>query len=155
MGELILSIVPRALSSPSCVLGGLPLPHPPFIVVFFLLNGVSRVGTCPISSSLQLLGVVVRTEKYGRVRHKALNAIMVAFPLNTFIVLFCFSSFPAPWDYRECHYRWQVASSILGFTVPRNGFSSPRSRRDFSLGLGLWPNIDIDMGLLVFYPPQV
>ena len=83
------------------------------------MNGVSRVGICPISPSLQLLGVVVRTDKYGRVRHKALNAIMATFNLNSFVVLFCFSTFPAPLDDRECHYRWQVASSILGFTVPR------------------------------------
>ena len=67
-----------------------------FIVVFFLLNGAPRVGTCPISPSLQLLGVVVRTEKYGRVRRMALNAIMTAFPLNTFVVLSCFSTLPAP-----------------------------------------------------------
>ena len=63
-----------------------------FIVVSFLLNGVPRAGTCPISHFLQLLGVVVRTEKYGRVRHKALNAIIAAFPLGTFVffvVLFC------------------------------------------------------------------
>ena len=74
---------------------------------FFLLNGVPKVGTCPISPSLQLLGVVVRTEKYGRVRHKALNAIMAAFPLDTFVfsvVLFCFSTFPALWNNIECHY---------------------------------------------------
>ena len=151
MGELILSIVSGALSGPSCVLGGLPLPHPPFIVIFFLLNGVSRVATCPISPSLQLLGVVVRTEKYGRVRHKALNAIMVAFPLNTFVVLFCFSTFPAPWGDRECHYQWQVASFILGYTVPRRVL--PMAEEGFFLGLGPCPNIDIDMGLLVFYPP--
>ena len=89
-----------------------------FVVVFFLPNGVPRVGTCPIIPSLQLLGVVVRTEKYGRVRRKALNVIMAAFPLNTFVVLFYFSPFPAPWDDRECHHQWQVASSILGYTVP-------------------------------------
>ena len=51
-----------------------------FIVVFLHLNGVPRVGTCPISPYLQLLGVVVRTEKYGCVRHKALKAIKAAFP---------------------------------------------------------------------------
>ena len=90
-----------------------------FILVFFLLNGVPRVGTCPISLSFQLLGVVVRTEKYGHVRYKALNAIMIAFSLDTFVVLFCFSTFPAPWGDRECHYQWQVASFILGYTVPR------------------------------------
>ena len=121
---MVLGTVPGALSGPSCVLGGLCPTlllslYSPFIAVFFLLNGVSRVDTCPISPSFQLLGVVVRTEKYGRVRHKALNAIMAAFPLNTFIVPFCFSTFPASWDGRECHYRWQVTSSILGYTVPR------------------------------------
>ena len=89
-----------------------------FIVVSFLLNGVPGVGVCPISPSLQLLGVVVRTEKYGRVRHKTLNAIMTAFPLDTSvfsIVLFCFSVFPALWNDMECHYQWQVASLILGY----------------------------------------
>ena len=110
LGELVLGTAPGALSGPSYVLGGL---HPalllslysPFIAIFFLLNEVSRVGTCLVSPSLQLLGVVVKTEKYGRVRHKTLNAIMATFPLNTFVVLFYFSSFPAPWDDRECHYR--------------------------------------------------
>ena len=124
LGELILGTVPGALSGPSCVLGGLRPAlsaslYSPFIVVFFLLNGVSRVGTCPISPFLQLLGVVVRTEKYGRVKHKTLNVIMAAFPLNTFVVLFCFSTFPAPWGDRECHYQWQVTSSIFGYIVPR------------------------------------
>ena len=78
-----------------------------FIVVSFLLNGVPRVGTCPISPSLQLLGVVVGTEKYGRVRHKALNAVIAAFPLDTSVfsvVLFCFSAFPALWNDLECYY---------------------------------------------------
>ena len=124
LGELVLGTAPGALFGPSCVLGGLRPAlllslYSPFIAVFFLLNGVPRVGICPISHSLQLLGVVVRTEKYGRVRHKELNAIMIAFPLNTFVVLFCFSTFPVPWDDRECHYRWQVTSSILDYTVPR------------------------------------
>ena len=83
------------------------------------MNGVPRISTCPINPSLQLLGVVVRTEEYGRVKHMTLNAIMATFPLNTLVVFFCFSTFPAPWDDRECHYRWQVTSSILGYTVPR------------------------------------
>ena len=148
LGELVLGTAPRALSGPSCVLGGL---HPallfslysPFIAVFFLLNGVLKVGTCLISPSLQLLGVVVRTEKYGRVRHKALNAIMAAFPLNTFVVLFCFSTFPAPWLDRECHYRWQVTSSILGYTVLRKallvveeGLFLPATEEGFFLWAG-------------------
>ena len=124
LAELVIGTVPGALSGPSYVLGGLRPAfsvslYSLFIVVFFLLNGVPRVGTCPISPSLQLLGVVVRIEKYGRVRHKALNAIMAAFPLNTFVVLFYFSTFPAPWDDKKCHYRWQVTSSILGYIVPK------------------------------------
>ena len=94
------------------MLGGLyPTPsislHTLFIVVSFLLNGVPRVGTCPISLSLQLLGVVVRTEKYGSVRHKALNAIVAAFPLDASVfsvVFFCFSAFPALWNDMECRY---------------------------------------------------
>ena len=76
-----------------------------FIVVFFLLNGVPRVGICPISPSFQLLGVVVRTEKYGHVRHRVLNAIMTVFPLDTFVDIFYFSTFSAPWGDRECHYQ--------------------------------------------------
>ena len=89
-----------------------------FIADFFLLNGVPRVGTCPINPSLQLLGVVVRTGKYDRVRHKALNAIMATYPLDTSlfsVILFCLNTFPAPWDDMECHYQWQVASFILGY----------------------------------------
>ena len=89
-----------------------------FIVDFFLLNEVPRIGTYPISHSLQLLGVVIRTGKYGRVRHKALNAIMTAFPLVTSlfsVVLFCFGTFPTPWDDMGCYYQWQVASFILGY----------------------------------------
>ena len=87
---------------PSSVRGGGKDPpsvslFPLFIVVSFFLNGVPKVGTCPINLSLQLLGVVVRTEKYGSVRHKTLNAIMTAFPLDVFVfsvVFFCFSTFP-------------------------------------------------------------
>ena len=89
-----------------------------FLVVSFLLNGIPRVGTCPISPSLQLLGVVVRTEKYGRVRHKALNAIMTAFPLDASdfsVVLFCFNAFPILWNDMECHYQWRVISFILDY----------------------------------------
>ena len=102
---------------------------PLFIAIFFLLTGVSRVGICPISPYLQLLGVVVRTEKYGRVRHKALNAIMAALPLNTsifFVVLFCFSTFPALWNDMECYYRWQVASLILGYIHAEEDFPHGR-----------------------------
>ena len=100
-----------------------------FIVVSFFLNGVLGVGACPISPSLQLLGMVVRTEKYGRVRHKALNTIMTAFPLGTSafsVVLFCFSVFPALWNDMECYYRWQVASLILDYIHAEEDFPHGR-----------------------------
>ena len=100
-----------------------------FIVVFFLLNGVPRVGTCPISLSPQLLGVVIRTEKYGSVRHKALNAIMTVFSLDASVfsvVFFCFSVFPALWNDMECHYQWHVASFILGYIHAKE--DSPHGR---------------------------
>ena len=119
------------------------------------MHGVPRVGTYPISPSLQLLGVVVRTEKYGHVRHKALNAIMAAFPLDTSvfsIVLFCFSAFLALWNNMEFHYQWQGSSFILGYIHAKE--DSPHGRGGVFLGLGPWPSVDIDMGLLVFYPPQ-
>ena len=75
--------------------------HPPpfvslyshFIVVFLLLTEVPRVGTCPIRSYFQLLGVVVRTEKYGCVRHKALNTIKAACPCTLSFYLLSFSTF--------------------------------------------------------------
>ena len=115
LGELVLGTIPGALSGPSYVLGGL---HPPplsvslyslFIVDFFLLNGVPRVGVCPIRPSLQLLGVIVRTGKYGHVRHKVMNAIMTVFSLDTSLfsaVLSCYSTFPALWYDIVCHYKW-------------------------------------------------
>ena len=107
----------------------------PFIVVSFLLNGVPRVGTCPISLSLQLLGVIVRIEKYGSVRHKALNAIVAAFPLDASIfsiVFFCFSAFPAPWNDMDCCYWWYVASFTLGYILAEE--DSPMAEEGFSLG---------------------
>ena len=72
-----------------------PFCFPPlsFIVVSFLMDRVPGVGTCSISPSLQLLGVVVKAEKHGHVRHKALNVMMPAFPsdISLFsVVLFCF-----------------------------------------------------------------
>ena len=82
--ELVLGMTRGAFSGASGVLGVPPLFlflfTPLFIVVFLLLIGVPRVGICPISPHLQLLGVVVRTEKYGCVRHKALNTIKATFP---------------------------------------------------------------------------
>ena len=161
LGELVLGTVPRALSGPSCVLGGLrPASSTslyfPFIIVSFLLDGVPKVGTCPIRPSLQLLGVVVRTGKYGHVRHKIMNAIMAAFGPRSAVVLFPLRGmigsvttggrWPPPSSATLC--RGGLSSWL------RKGFSSPRLSRDFSLGLGLWPNIVIDMGLLVFYPLQ-
>ena len=162
---MVLGSVLGALSGPSYVLGGSSPPlsvslYSIFIVDFFLLNGVPRVGACPIRLSLQLLGVVVRTEKYGRVRHKALNAIMTAFPLNTFVVLFCFSTFPAPWDDRKCHYRWQVTSSILGYTVPRRalpvaeeGLFLPATKEGFFPWVGPLAQYSHRLGPIGLLPP--
>ena len=123
LGELVLSMVSRALAGPSYVLGGLHSAfsvslYSLFIVDFFLLNGVPRVGVCPIRHSLQLLGVVVRTGKYGYIRHKVMNAIMAVFSLDPSLfsaVLSCYSIFPALWYDIVCHYKWQVVSFILGY----------------------------------------
>ena len=124
LGELVLGTIPGALSGPSYVLGGSSPPlsvslYSLFIVDFFLLNWIPRVGACLIRPSLQLLGVlVVRTGKYGHVRHKAMNAIMTAFSLDTSlfsVVIFCYNIFPAPWYDIECHYQWQVVSFILSY----------------------------------------
>ena len=121
--RLVLGTVRVAFSSASGVLEGLSPPlsvslHSLFIVVSFLLNGVPRVGTCPISPPFQLLKVVVKVEKHGYVRHKALNEIMVVFPSNISIfsvVLLCFSTFSVPWNDLECHYQWQVTPFFLGY----------------------------------------
>ena len=103
--------------------------HSLFIVVSFLLNGVPRGGTCPINPSLQLLGVLVKAEKHGYVRHQALNAIMVAFlsDISIFsVVLFCFSIFPISWNDMECHYQWQVDPFVLGYIHAEEGSSHGR-----------------------------
>ena len=81
----VLGTIQGAFSGASSVLGGLSpqlsVSFPSlFIIVSFILNGVLWVSTCPISPSLQLLGVVVKAEEHGYVRHKAPNAIMAAFP---------------------------------------------------------------------------
>ena len=121
---LALGTIRGAFSGASGVMHGRSQPRPSvslpslFIVVSFLLNGVPWVGTCPISPSLQLLGVVVKAEKHGYVKHKALSAVMTAFPSDISIfstVLFCFSTFPVPWNDLECRYQWQVFSFILGY----------------------------------------
>ena len=84
------------------------LPPPSFIVVSSPLNWVPSADTCPISPSFQLLKVVVKTEKHDYVRFKTLNAIMATFPSDIsifFVVLFCFNTFPIPWNDSECHYQ--------------------------------------------------
>ena len=110
--RLVLGTVRGTFSSAPRVLGvSAPFSvslHSLFIVVSFFLNGVPRVGTCPISHSIQLLEVVVKAKKHGYVKHKALNAIMAAFPSDISIfsvVIFCFSTFPVLWNDLECHYQ--------------------------------------------------
>ena len=92
--DLVLGAILGAFSGASGVLGVFASAfivslYSLFIADFFLLNGVLRVGSCPISPSLQLLGVVVRTGKYDHVKHKAMNAIMAAFSLDTFLFSVC------------------------------------------------------------------
>ena len=120
---LLLGTIWRDFFDASGVMGGLTPSlsvslYSLFIVVSFPLKGVPRVGTCPINPSLQLLGVVVKIEKHGCVRHKTLNAVMAAFPSDNSIfsaVPFCFSTFLVPWNDLECYYQWQVVSFILGY----------------------------------------
>ena len=118
--KLVLGMIRGAFPDILGVLGGRILPfvslYSLFIVVFSLLNGVPRVGICLISLSLQLLGVVIKAERHGYVRHKALNEIMATFPSDISIfsvVFFCFSTFSVLWSDLECHYQWQVAPFIL------------------------------------------
>ena len=166
---------PRSFSGASGVFWGGGLRPPPsvslysfFIVVSFLLNGVPGVGDCSISPSLQLLGVVIRTEKYGRVRHMALNAIITASPLDTSVssvVLFCFSAFPALVLFLLCGSIWNVTTNgrlpllSSAISMPRRilpmakeGLFLPMTEERFFLGMGPWPSVDIDVSLLVFTP---
>ena len=98
---------------------------PFLIVVFFLLNEVPRVGICPITPYLQLLGVVVRIGKYGCVRHKALNAIKAAFPQTLPFSPLSFSAFVL---FLPCGTIWSLATGGLLSLLPsaisiRGGFS--------------------------------
>ena len=103
-----------------CV-GGSTLPfvslYSPFIVVFLLLTGVPMIGTCPIRPYLQLLGVVVRAEKYGRVRHRALNTIKAAFPYTLSFYLLSFSTFVLS---LPCGAVWSLAPDGLLPLLPSN-----------------------------------
>ena len=128
--------------------------YSPFIVVFLLLTGVPRAGTCSIRPYLQLLGVVVRTEKYGCVTHKALNTIKAAFPSTLSFYLLFFSTFVL---FLPCGTVWSFAIHGLLPLLP----SAISIRGGFSLveegsfhGLGPWPSIDIQTGLLVFFSPH-
>ena len=96
-GKLVLGMIrgaslnlPRLLGPPLSCFSLLP-----FIIVSSILNRIPRVGTCPINFSFQLLGVVVGIEKYGSVRHEALNTIVTAFPLDVLLLSVVFSYFIA------------------------------------------------------------
>ena len=122
---------------------------------FLLLTGVPRVGTCPIRPYLQLLEVIVRTEKYGCVRHKALNTIKAAFPSTLSFYLSFFSTFVL---FLPCGTVWSFAIHGLLPLLPsaisiRGGFSL--AEEGSFHGLGPWPSIDIQTGLLVFFPPHI
>ena len=110
--------------------------YSPFIVIFLHLSGVPRAGTCPIRPYLQLLGVVVRTEKYGCVRHKALNTIKAAFPCTLSFYLSSFSTFVLS---LPCGTVWSFAIDGLLPLLPsaisiRGGFSM--TEEGFFHGLG-------------------
>ena len=122
----------------------------PFIVAFLLLIGVPRAGTCPIRPYLQLLGVVVRTGKYGCVKHKALNTIRAVFPCTLSFCLLFFSTFMLS---LPCGTVWSFAIHGLLLLLP----STISIRGGFSIadGLGPWSSIDIQTGLLVFFPPHL
>ena len=84
--------------------------------------------------------MVIKAKKHGYVRHKALNAIMAVFPLDTSVfsdVHFCFSAFPALWNDMECRYWWHVASFTLGYILAEE--DSPMAEEGFSLGWALGP----------------
>ena len=100
-----------------------------FIVDIFLLNGVPRVGACPIRPSLQ----------YGHVRHKAMNAIMTSFSLDTSLFSVC----PFLLQYFSFSVvRYRVSLPVAGYLLYpqlnpcRGGFSS-WPRRGLSLGWAL------------------
>ena len=80
---------------------------------------------------------------------------MAAFSLDASVfsvVFFCFFAFPALWNDMECRYRWYVAFFTLDYNHAEE--DSPMAEEGFFLGLDPWPSVDINMGLLVFYPPQ-
>ena len=112
--KLVIGMIREAFPGLPCTLGGeAPFSislYPLFIIVSFLLNGVPRVGTCPINLSLQLLRVVVRSEKYGSVRHKALNAIEATFSLDVSVFSIIFSALVLFLPYETI---WSVATSGL------------------------------------------
>ena len=116
-----------------CVGGSTPPPllslfTPLFIVVFLLLIGVPRVGTCPISPNFQLLGVVVRTEKQGCIRCKALNVINAAFPQTLLFSLLSLSTlvFSLPYE-MICSLATDDLLPLLPSTISiRGGFSHGR-----------------------------
>ena len=112
--KLVLGMIQGAFPGLPSTLEGEDPPsvslYPLFIVVSFLLNRVLRVDTCPISISFQFLGVVVRSKKYSFVRHKALNAIVAAFPLDVSIFFVIFSALVL---FLTCETIWSVATGGL------------------------------------------
>ena len=83
----VFSGVSPLLASPSCS------SLLPFYSRFSPPDRGPQVGTYPIRPYLQLSGMVVRTEKYGCVWHKALSTIKVAFPCMHSFYLSSFSTF--------------------------------------------------------------
>ena len=119
--------------------------YPPFYTSFLpppnihVQIQIHCADTCPISLSPKLLGVVVKAEKLGSVRYRALNAIVAAFP-------YIFSSFPLSFS---------VLVLIPFHGMTRNVNLSNRlfllssahlAEEGFFLGMGPWPNIYTGIG---------
>ena len=99
--------------------------------------------------------MVVKAKKHGSVRYRVLNAIMAIFPL-----MFPFFSLSFPILVLIIFHGMTRSVTLSGrpfplsSAIPDRGGVLPMAEEGFFLGLGPWPNVDIDMGFPVFYPPQ-
>ena len=88
--------------------------------------------------------------EYGCIRHKALNTIKAAFPCTLLFYLSFFSTFVLS---LPCGTVWSfvihgLLPLLLSAISIRGGFSM--AEEGFFHGLGPWPSIDIQTGLLLF-----
>ena len=133
--------------------------YPPFYTSFrpppnvHVQIEIHRANTCPISLFPKSLGVVVKAEKHGSVRYRALNAIVAAFsqifssfPLSFYVlVLILFHGMTRNVDLSNRLF-------LLSSTTPGQGGVLPMAEEGFFLRLGPWPNVYTSMGSPVCYP---